>query len=172
MMKRRTQSGLTLPIGVILLLLTAPLGAQKRTSPFVEGGPDLEWNSPPFSVDGIGGELGIGVLLPTRWSLGFNAEWMKNKFNEAAWSCYSVRVARTQPLTARIGLAAAAAVGRFGFQEHGLHRSAPGVAFEFGVPVETSSGVSVAPMWRLALAFERDGPGALTTMGIRIRWHP
>ena len=83
-----------LTLGVMFLLVPAPAGAQTGVRLFVEGGPAADYNTPPFSISGIGVNVGGGILPTPTVSVGFNAERVKLRFNEASWWSYAVRLAK------------------------------------------------------------------------------
>lgn len=159
-----------LTLGVMFLLLPAPAGAQNGIRLFVEGGPAADYNSPPFSISGIGVTVGGGILPTPTVSVGFNAERVKLRFNEASWWSYAVTIGKTVSLTRRVGVGGSVGIGRVKSREHGLERSAPAVTLELSLPIRMTSQLSIGPQWRHRLEFEREGGGLVTVIGVSVRW--
>jgi hypothetical protein len=153
-------------LGVMLLLVPALAGAQTRVRLFVDGGPSVETNSAPFSLDAVGANIGVGAQLTPTLSVGFNTERVKGQWT--SWSSYAVTVGKQTAVAPRVGLRGSVGIGRHRFD--GGYASTPMVPLELSFPIRVTSQISIGPQFRHVLMFDCENSGLLTVMGVGVRW--
>ena len=157
-------------LAVVFLLAPAVAGAQTRVRLFVEGGPAADVNDSPFSVSGIGAAIGAGVLVTPTVSVGFNAEWVELRFNEASWSSYAVTVGKMASLTERVTVRGSVGVGVVRSQEFRIQQSSRAITVEGSLPIRLTTQLSIGPQIRFRNEFDDEYSGLVTVLGVGVRW--